>query len=238
MLEVAGVAKRFGGLRVLTDVSFSADAGKVTALIGPNGAGKSTLVHLVSGYLTPEEGTIVLDGTDITGQSAARIFGHGVARTFQVSGNIADLNVFECVALSAYRTRKGYREANLMAEEQLKRFDLWQYRHDRLGDIPSAMVRVVDFARGMAAEPKLLLLDEVMAGLNPAEVDVVIERVRDCRDAGVAIVMIEHVLQAVNALADHVVVLNNGQIVASGSMSDVSRSEEVREAYLGRAAVH
>jgi len=238
MLEVTDLAKSFGGLSVLTDVSFSAEAGEVTALIGPNGAGKSTLVNLISGYLTPDAGTIQLDKTDLTGKSAAKVFEMGVSRTFQVSGNTAELNVFECVSMAAYRQSRDFREVNRIAEEQLRSFDLWRYRDRRLGDIPTAMVRVVDFARGMAANPKLLLLDEVMAGLTPAEVDVVIEQVRACRATGVAIVMIEHVLQAVTALADHVVVLNNGQIVAAGSMQEVSRSDEVREAYLGRAALH
>ena len=238
MLEIVDVAKSFGGLKVLTDVTFSAEAGKVTALIGPNGAGKSTLVNLISGYLEPNAGTIRLDGEDLTGKSAAKVFEMGVSRTFQVTGNTAELNVFECVAMAAYRQSNDYGKVNQIAKEQLKRFDLWQYRNRRLGDIPTAMVRVVDFARGMAANPKLLLLDEVMAGLTPAEVEVVIEQVRACRDTGVAIVMIEHVLQAVIALADRVVVLNNGQIVATGSMAEVSRSEEVREAYLGRAAAH
>ncbi|GAA2076771.1 ATP-binding cassette domain-containing protein [Aeromicrobium tamlense] len=237
MLEVRGVAKKFGGLRVLTDVSFEAESGQVTALIGPNGAGKSTLVNLVSGYLTPNAGSITLDGKDITGMAPAKVFGEGVARTFQVSGNVAELNVFECVAMSAYRTASSYRGANEIAEEELKRFDLWQYRSRALGDIPTAMVRIVDCARGMAARPKILLLDEVMAGLTPAEVDIVIEQVRACRDAGVAIVMIEHVLQAVNALADRVVVLNQGTIVATGSMAEVSQNDEVKEAYLGSAAV-
>lgn len=237
MLEVTGVAKRFGGLKVLTDVSFTAESGKVTALIGPNGAGKSTLVNLVSGYLTPDAGSIRLDGDEISGMAPAKVFAEGVARTFQVSGNVAELNVFECVAMSAYRTAGSYREANAIAEEELKRFGLWQYRGRALGDIPTAMVRIVDCARGMAAKPKILLLDEVMAGLTPAEVDVVIEQVRACRDAGVAIVMIEHVLQAVNALADTVVVLNQGTIVATGSMAEVSQNDEVKEAYLGSAAV-
>lgn len=236
MLEVADLAKSFGGLQVLTDVTFTARAGEVTALIGPNGAGKSTIVNLVSGYLSPNAGTIKLDGQDLTGRTAAKVFDMGVSRTFQVTGNTAELNVFECVAMAAYRQSSHYGEVNRIAEEQLRSFDLWNYRDRRLGDIPTAMVRVVDFARGMAANPKLLLLDEVMAGLTPAEVDIVIEQVRACRQTGVAIVMIEHVLQAVNALADKVVVLNNGHIVATGSMDEVSRSEEVREAYLGRSA--
>lgn len=238
MLEVADVAKSFGGLNVLSNVSFSAPAGEVTALIGPNGAGKSTLVNLIAGYLKPETGSIRLDGEDLTGKRAAQVFEKGISRTFQVTGNTAELNVFECVAMAAYRQSQDYRIVNQVAERQLREFGLWQYRDRRLGDIPTAMVRVVDFARGMAANPKALLLDEVMAGLTPTEVDVVIEQVRACRATGVAIVMIEHVLQAVTALADRVVVLNNGQIVATGSMQEVSRSPEVREAYLGSTKLH
>lgn len=237
MLKIEAVAKSFGGLKVLTDVGFEAKRGEVTALIGPNGAGKSTLVNLVSGYLKPDSGRMLVDGVDVTGMPAPKVFEQGVARTFQVSGNIAELNVFECVALSAYRTNRRTRDANRVAEEQLKRFGLWEYRKDNLGDIPSAMVRIVDFARGMASEPKLLLLDEVMAGLTPLEVDAVVERVREVREAGVTIVMIEHVLQAVNALADNVVVLNYGRIVATGSMAEVSQDPDVREAYLGSATV-
>lgn len=237
MLKVESVAKSFGGLKVLTDVSFEAKSGEVTALIGPNGAGKSTLVNLITGYLKPDAGKMLVDGLDVSGMSATAVFDHGVSRTFQVSGNIAELNVFECVALAAYRTKRSYRAANAMAEEQLKRFGLWEYRKDDLGDIPSAMVRIVDFARGMASDPKLLLLDEVMAGLTPSEVDTVIDRVREVRETGIAIVMIEHVLQAVKALADNVVVLNYGRIVATGSMAEVAQDPDVREAYLGSAAV-
>lgn len=237
MLKVESVAKSFGGLKVLTDVSFEALSGEVTALIGPNGAGKSTLVNLISGYLKPDSGSIQVDGVEVSGMSAPDVFEQGVSRTFQVAGNVAELNVFECVALSAYRTERSYRTANAKAEEQLRRFGLWDYRKDNLGDIPSAMVRIVDFARGMASEPKLLLLDEVMAGLTPSEVDTVVERVKECRDSGVAIVMIEHVLQAVNALANNVVVLNYGRIVATGTMAEVAQDPDVREAYLGKATV-
>lgn len=237
MLKVESVAKSFGGLQVLEDVSFEAKPGAVTALIGPNGAGKSTLVNLISGYLIPDLGHIKLDEIELVGMSAPEVFEQGVSRTFQISGNVSQLNVFECVALSAYRTVQSYREANALAEQQLRQFGLWEYRKENLGDIPSAMVRIVDFARGMAAKPKLLLLDEVMAGLTPSEVETVIERVRECRDVGVAIVMIEHVLQAVNALADNVVVLNYGRIVATGSMAEVARDKGVREAYLGSAVV-
>ncbi len=235
MLEVRHIAKSFGGLQVLREVSFQADAGAVTALIGPNGAGKSTLVNLISGVLKPSAGSVLLDGTDITGLDPARVFRAGVARTFQVSGNVAALNVFECVAMAAYRQARSYREANALARIQLERFGLWHYRGQALGSIPSAMLRIVDFARGMAAQPKVLLLDEVMAGLTPTEVDVVIEQVRECRREGVAIVMIEHVMQAVDALADHTVVLNQGHIIAAGSLADVSANGEVREAYLGVA---
>jgi branched-chain amino acid transport system ATP-binding protein len=237
MLDVVHVAKRFGGLRILEDVSFRAEPAAVTALIGPNGAGKSTLVNIIGGVLKPDAGRLILDGRDITGVSAVQAFRLGIARTFQVSGNVAALNVFESVAVAAYRRARSYREANRLAQMELERFDLWQYRNECLGDVPTASMRLVDFARGMVSQPKVLLLDEVMAGLTPHEVDLVIERVRSCRDQGVAIVMIEHVMQAVQALADHVVVLNQGHIIASGSLAAVSRNPEVIAAYLGGPAV-
>jgi branched-chain amino acid transport system ATP-binding protein len=233
MLGVEHVAKSFGGLHVLRDITFTAESSAVTALIGPNGAGKSTLVNLIGGVLRPDFGRVLLDGEDITGLAPARVFGRGVARTFQVSGNVGDLNVFESVALAAYRHARGYREANALARTELERFDLWQYRDERLGSIPSATMRLVDFARGMVSRPRVLLLDEVMAGLMPHEVDVVIGQVKACRDQGVAIVMIEHVMQAVQALADHAVVLNQGHVIADGSLSEVSRNPEVVSAYLG-----
>ncbi|MCW2693949.1 MAG: transporter ATP-binding protein [Mycobacterium sp.] len=236
MLSLAHVAKSFGGLHVLQDVTFTAEAAAVTALIGPNGAGKSTLVNIVGGVLRPDGGTLTLDGVDVTGVRAARAFGLGIARTFQVSGNVSKLNVFESVAVAAYRHAGGYRHANALARQELERFDLWQYRHDRLGDIPTATMRLVDFARGMVSQPKVLLLDEVMAGLTPHEVDVVIAQVRSCRDQGVAIVMIEHVMQAIQALADHVVVLNQGHVIAEGSLDTVSQRPAVIEAYLGTPA--
>jgi branched-chain amino acid transport system ATP-binding protein len=236
MLEVSHVAKSFGGLHVLRDVTFSAQSGQVTALIGPNGAGKSTLVNIIAGVFGPDAGHVVLDGQGVTGTSSARAFQLGISRTFQVSGNVGRLNVFESVALAAYRRAGRYREANRLAREELERFDLWRYRDAKLGDIPTAMMRLVDFARGMVAQPKVLLLDEVMAGLTPHEVDLVIEQVRYCRSQGVAIVMIEHVMQAVHALADHVVVLNQGAIIAQGTLSSVGQNPEVIEAYLGTPA--
>ena len=233
MLEVAHVAKSFGGLKVLQDVSFTADATSITALIGPNGAGKSTLVNMIGGVFAPDSGQILLDGEDVTGISSANAFGKGITRTFQISGNVGALNVFESVAIAAYRQARGYRQANAMARDELERFGLWDYRDEQLGSIPTAMMRLVDFARAMVSRPKVLLLDEVMAGLTPHEVDVVIEQVRASRARDVAIVMIEHVMQAVEALADHVVVLNQGHIIATGSLGDVSRDPEVVEAYLG-----
>jgi branched-chain amino acid transport system ATP-binding protein len=236
MLDVSQVAKSFGGLHVLDEVTFSARSAAVTALIGPNGAGKSTLVNIIAGVLRPDVGRVVLDGTDVTNVPSTKSFQLGISRTFQVSGNVGNLNVFESVALAAYRRAGDYRAANLLAREELERFDLWRYRDNRLGDIPTAMMRLVDFARGMVARPKVLLLDEVMAGLTPREVDLVIEQVHYCRDEGVAIVMIEHVMQAVQALADHVVVLNRGQIIAQGTLAEVGRHPEVMEAYLGTPA--
>lgn len=233
MLRVEHLAKSFGGLHVLQDVSFQAEAAAVTALIGPNGAGKSTLVNVIGGVLRPDAGRILLDGAEVTGLPPARVFGKGIARTFQVTGNVGSLNVFESVAVAAYRNARGYREANTLARQELERFDLWQYRDANLGSIPTATMRLVDFARGMVSRPKVLLLDEVMAGLTPHEVDLVIERVRACRDEGVAIVMIEHVMQAVKALADDVVVLNQGHVIAHGRLADVSRDPEVISAYLG-----
>lgn len=233
MLSVEHVAKNFGGLKVLEDVTFSAPASAITALIGPNGAGKSTLVNIIAGVFGPNAGRITLDGEDITGLASAAAFRKGVTRTFQISGNVGSLNVFESVAVAAYRQTNRYREANRLAESELKRFELWQYRHAQLGSIPTALLRLVDFARAMVARPKVLLLDEVMAGLTPHEVDLVIGQVSTCREQGVAIVMIEHVMQAVQALADDVVVLNQGHVIATGSLAEVSRNPEVVEAYLG-----
>ncbi len=232
-LSVEHVAKSFGGLLVLQDVSFEADSSSITALIGPNGAGKSTLVNIIGGVFPPDEGRVVLDGEDITAISSAQAFAKGVTRTFQISGNVGALNVFESVAIAAYRVASGYREANALAREELERFGLWEYRSERLGSIPTAALRLVDFARAMVSRPKVLLLDEVMAGLTPQEVETVIEQVRASRAQDVAIVMIEHVMQAVEALADHVVVLNQGRIITAGSLAEVSRDPEVIEAYLG-----
>jgi branched-chain amino acid transport system ATP-binding protein len=238
MLSCSNIAKRFGGLQVLTDVSFTAEKGLVTALIGPNGAGKSTLVNIISGVLAADQGRVFVDGQDLTGSPAHKTYQSGISRTFQVAGNVGTLNVFESVAVAAYARAKNTREANRLAREELERFDLWDFRNDQLGDIPSAAMRLVDFARGMVSRPKVLLLDEVMAGLTPVEVELVIEQVRRCRDSGVAVVMIEHVMQAVRALADTVVVLNQGIIISSGSFGDISTDPQVVEAYLGQREEH
>jgi branched-chain amino acid transport system ATP-binding protein len=236
LLEVENVSKRFGGLLAVDRASFTADAGRITALIGPNGAGKTTLFAIVTGFQLPTDGRIRYGGADITGEPPHRLARRGIARTFQIVQPFAGLTVRENIAVGAHLRHARRADALEAATGVGKSVDL-----GALLDRPAAALTVagrkrLELARALAIEPRLLLLDEVLAGLNPSEVRDMLPVIRAVAERGTTIVMIEHVMQAVMSLAEHVHVLCEGRIIAAGTPQAVAGDPRVVEAYLGRGA--
>jgi len=236
LLAVERVSRRFGGLVAVNAVSLSATAGRITALIGPNGAGKTTLFAVISGFLKPSDGAVRYDGEDVTGEPPHRLARRGIARTFQIVQPFAGLSVRENIRVGAHLHHRA-RDAALQAAELVG-------REVGLADVldrPAATLTVagrkrLELARALATEPKLLLLDEVLAGLNPSEIRDIVPVIRGLCGRGITIMMIEHVMQAVMSLAEHVFVLAEGSIIAQGTPAQVAVDPAVVEAYLGHGA--
>jgi branched-chain amino acid transport system ATP-binding protein len=236
MLEVRGVSIRFGGVQALAGVSLDVAEGAITALIGPNGAGKSTLFGVVSGFLRPGSGSVRFLDQDVTGLPPHRLCRLGVARTFQIVQPFAAQTVRENIAVGAHLARASRREALAHAERVAEQVGLAALLGKPAGTLTVAGRKRLELARALATGPKLLLLDEVLAGLNPQEIAAVLPVVRGIRDSGVAVFMIEHVMQAVMNLADRVLVLNEGRLIAEGTPAQIAGDARVIEAYLGRRA--
>jgi branched-chain amino acid transport system ATP-binding protein len=236
LLAVQSVSRRFGGLLAVNGVSLSAAQGRITALIGPNGAGKTTLFAVIAGFLKPSDGSVRYGGEDITGEPPHRLARRGIARTFQVVQPFAGLTVRENIRVGAHLHHRA-REAALAAAEKVAREVGLADVLDRPADTLTVAGRKrLELARALATEPKLLLLDEVLAGLNPSEIRDIVPVIRGLRDRGITILMIEHVMQAVMSLAEHVFVLAEGSIIAAGTPAQVAADPAVIEAYLGHGA--
>ncbi|WP_437738863.1 ABC transporter ATP-binding protein [Sorangium sp. So ce1335] len=235
MLEVQGISRRFGGLQALSDVAFGVEEGEIVGLIGPNGAGKTTLFNVVSGVHAPEKGRIIFRGQDITGLPPYRVAQLGLARTFQIVRPLHDLTVRENVILGACygRERHGRGAAARVADEVLALVGLGERAAQLAGSLNVAQKKRLEMARALAARPYLLLLDEVLAGLNPAEVARMIDMIRHVRGQGTTILMIEHLMQAMMSLSDRIVVLDYGKLIAAGEPREVAADPKVIEAYLG-----
>ena len=230
------VTVRFGGLVAVNDASVPVPEGRIVGLIGPNGAGKTTLFATIAGFQRPNAGRILFGGEDITRLAPHRRAALGIARTFQIVQPFAGLTVRENIAVGAHLRHAGRAEALAAAEAVADRVGLAP-----LLNLPAAALTVagrkrLELARALATEPRLLLLDEVLAGLNPSEVRDMIPVIRAIRDGGVTVLMIEHVMQAVMALAEEIHVLAEGRIIARGTPEAVARDPAVIEAYLGHGA--
>jgi branched-chain amino acid transport system ATP-binding protein len=236
LLRVTGICKRFSGLLALDHASFLVERGSITALIGPNGAGKTTLFAIISGFLLPDAGRIVYAGTDITGARPHRLARRGIARTFQIVQPFGSLTVAENIAVGCHLSRPARTDALAAARELAQTVGLGDLVERRAADLTLAALKRLELARALAIEPRLLLLDEVLAGLNPAEIAEVLPLIRAIRGRGTTIILIEHVMQAVMSLADEVLVLAEGRIIMNGAPAAVASNPSVIEAYLGRGA--
>jgi len=235
LLEVRNVSKRFGGLQAVSDVTFTIDKGQIVGLIGPNGAGKTTLFNVVNGVYKSDTGSITFDGHDITGMSPNKVVHLGLARTHQIVKPLNDMTVLDNVTVGACFGREylGLSAARNVARKVLEKVGMGS-RLDMLArSLTIAGKKRLEVARALAAQPNLLLLDEVLAGLTPTEISQMIDLIRSIRESGTSVFMIEHVMQAVMNLSDHIIVLNFGQMLAQGQPEEVSRDPQVVEAYLG-----
>jgi len=235
LLEVRGVSKRFGGLLAVADVSFTLYEGEILGLIGPNGAGKTTLFNVVNGVYRSDGGSIAFCGKDITGRSPDQVVHLGLARTHQIVRPLQGMSVLENVIVGACfgREYQSMHDARATALEVLERVGLASRTNSPARALTLASKKRLEVARALAAKPKLLLLDEVLAGLNPTEIAQMIDLVRSIRDSGVSVFMIEHVMQAIMNLSDRIVVLNLGRKIAEAPPAEVVQNADVVEAYLG-----
>jgi branched-chain amino acid transport system ATP-binding protein len=235
ILQVKDITKRFGGLQALTEVSFDLPEGHILGLIGPNGAGKTTLFNVINGVYPPEAGRVIFRGQDITGLPPYEVARRGLARAHQVVRPLDDLTVQENVMVGACfgREKHSLSRATRLAGEVLAQVGLKERAGQLAGLLNVAQKKRLELARALAARPYLLLLDEVLAGLNPSEITAMIETIRAIREEGISILMIEHVMQAVMNVSDHIIVLDYGLLIARGTPEEVANNPQVIEAYLG-----
>jgi branched-chain amino acid transport system ATP-binding protein len=236
MLEVRGLSKSFGGLKAVDQASLDVRQGEIVGLIGPNGAGKTTLFAAIAGFHAPDAGRVAFEGKEITGLAPHRICAAGMVRTFQITQPFAKISVRENIMVGAY-FRTADRKLAEREAERVAGIVGMAGQLDQMGaDLTVAGRKRLELARALATGPRLLLLDEVMAGLNPTEISEIVQVIRAIRDSGITILLIEHVMQAVTSLAERVYVLNQGRMIAEGTPAAIADNPEVIEAYLGHGA--
>ncbi len=237
MLKVTNLTKIFGGLRAVDQASVEVAQGRIVALIGPNGAGKTTLFACIAGFLPINQGRVEFMGQDITGMKVHDIARLGMVRTFQITQPFAKLTVLENIAVGSHQLHARRADALAHARTVAQQVGISESMLEQpAAELTVAGRKRLELARALATEPKLLLLDEVMAGLNPQEITEIIGIIRKIREAGVTILLIEHVMHAVMSLSEHIYVLSYGKIIAQGAPLEIVNNRDVVEAYLGRGA--
>ncbi len=236
MLKVKGLSKIFGGLRAVDNASLEVAQGQIVSLIGPNGAGKTTLFASIAGFHKINEGRVEFLGQSIVGLQVHEIARLGMVRTFQITQPFAKLTVLENIAVGAFQQFSSKNEAHAHARLIAEKVGMSGMLDQPASDLTVAGRKRLELARALATGPKLLLLDEVMAGLNPQEIVEIIALIRSIRDSGVTILLIEHVMHAVMSLSEYIYVLSYGKVIAQGQPEEVVNNREVIEAYLGRGA--
>ena len=237
MLELEGVTKRFGGLTAVREVSLEVREGDLLGIIGPNGAGKTTLFHMISGYYRPDEGRILYEGRDVTGLPPHAICRLGLTRTFQIVKPFGNLSVRDNVMIGALTRLRHVREARREAERVIEICGLSPHAEARAKGLPIGLRKRLEVARALATKPRLLLLDEVMAGLNPTELAGIIELIRRLHADGLSLIIIEHIMAAMMRLAQRIAMLHHGEKIAEGTPAEITRDRRVIDAYLGEEFV-
>jgi len=233
VLEVKGFTKHFGGLTAIKNLSFELNKGEILGIIGPNGAGKTTLFNLITGVYRPDAGTALFKGEDITGLRPHQICERGVARTFQITQPFANLSVLENVKIGAYSRISSTRGAIEEALQILETVGLFEKRNDRASTLSTGHRKKLELAKALATQPELILLDEVVAGLNSREANEMIDQINRIQKQGITILLIEHVMKAIMSLSNRIIVIHYGEKIAEGKPEVISKNEKVIEAYLG-----